>query len=47
MKINNVKEDQGEKLIKTLIFPRLPSAHEVLKDGYVVHIIEFFLHQRT
>ena len=26
-----IKEDQGEKLIQTLIFPKLPSAHEVLR----------------
>ena len=30
-KINNAKEDQGEKLIETLSFPKFPSAHEVLR----------------
>ena len=29
--INNVKEDQAEKMIQTLIFPKLPSAHEALR----------------
>ena len=30
-KINNDEEDQREKLIQTLILPKLPSAHEVLR----------------
>ena len=29
-KVNNVKEIQGEKLIQTFIFPKLPCAYDVL-----------------
>ena len=29
IKVNNVKEDQGEKLIQTFIFHKLPSAQEI------------------
>ena len=28
IKINHVKKSQGEKLIQTLIFSKLPSAHK-------------------
>ena len=42
-KINNVKEDQGGKLIQTLI----QSAQEVLRGRNMVYIIELFLHQKT
>ena len=45
-KINDV-EDQGEKLLQTIIFPSCQVAHEVLRRKNVVHIIELFLHQRT
>ena len=48
-KINNVKENPGEKLIQTSFFSKLPSAHEVLKkkDCSVLYIIELFLLQGT
>ena len=42
-----MKEDQGEKLIQTLIFSKLPIAHEVFTRRHVLHIIELFLHQRA
>ena len=42
-----VKKDQGEKLIQTLIFLSCQNAQEVLRRRNVVHIIEFFLHQRS
>ena len=40
--INNAKEDQGEKLIQTLIISKLPSAHEILRRRDVVNIVELF-----
>ena len=46
-KINNVIEDQWEKLIQTSIFSKLSSAHEVLRRKNKVHIKEHFLHQGT
>ena len=42
------KKIEGEKLIQTLIFPKLPSALWGFnkKECYVVHITELFLHQK-
>ena len=42
IKNHNVKEDQVEKLIQTLIFPKGFKEMEC----YVVHIIELFLYQK-
>ena len=38
-KINNVKRSKGEKLVQTLIFPKLPGAYEVFnkEECYAVH----------
>ena len=41
------KEDQGEKLIQTFIFHKLPNAQGIWRECYVVHTIELFLHQRN
>ena len=48
-KINNVKENPGEKLIQTSFFSKLPSAHEVLKkkDCSVHHRTLFTPRNRT
>ena len=40
-----MSKDQGKKLIQTSIFSKLPSLSWGFKKK--VHIIEFFLHQRT
>ena len=39
IKINNAKEDQGEELIQTLIYPKLPTAHAVLRRRNVTWCI--------
>ena len=39
IKINNVNKDQEEKLIQTLIFPKVKSAHEILRKRNVTQCI--------
>ena len=47
MKNQSCKESQGEKLIQTLIFSKLPSAHKVLRRMMIVHFILFTVKKIT
>ena len=41
IKINNVNKDQEEKLIQTLIFPKVKSAPEILRKKNVTQCISW------